>query len=54
MTTPERQLEFHLARTLGMTVARLREEMSQQELIEWSAFFGLEGQWQEVEAKRHV
>jgi hypothetical protein len=41
-------LEFHLARELGMTVARLREEMSMRELLEWSAFYGLEAQWAEV------
>lgn len=35
-----------------MTVARLREEMTAGELVEWSAFLGLEYQHQELEAKK--
>jgi hypothetical protein len=31
-----------------MTVARLRAEMSMAELVEWSAFLGLEAQWREI------
>lgn len=43
------KLEFHVARLLGMTVAQLRSEMPNEELVEWSAFLGLEAQWQEIE-----
>lgn len=37
-----------MARMLGMTVARLRDEMGNGELVEWSAFLGLEAQWAEL------
>lgn len=40
-----------MARELGMTVADLRERMSHRELVEWSAFFGLEAQRQEIALK---
>lgn len=45
-------MEFHLARLLGMTVGRLREEMTDGELVEWSAFLGLEAQHEELERQR--
>lgn len=44
-------LEFHVARMLGMTVARLRHELGGGELVEWSAFLGLENQHVELAAK---
>lgn len=50
MTRPEKHLEFHLARMLGMTVAELLDRMSHREMVEWSAFLGLEAQHAEVEA----
>jgi hypothetical protein len=31
-----------------MTVARLRREIDNAELVEWAAFLGLENQWREV------
>lgn len=45
-------LEFQLARMLSMTVERLRLEMSNRELVEWSAFLGLENQQRELAEKR--
>lgn len=45
-------LEFEVARMLGMTVARLRHELGGGELVEWSAFLGLEAQWRELAAKQ--
>ena len=37
-----------------MTVARLRDEMPNVELVEWCAFLGLEAQWAEVEHGWHA
>lgn len=37
-----RRFLFHLARTLGMTVADLSRRMSAAELAEWQAFLALE------------
>lgn len=34
-----------------MTVADLRERMSHRELVEWSAFLGLEAQHQQIAMK---
>lgn len=34
-----------------MTVGDLRERMSHRELVEWSAFLGLESQHREIAAK---
>jgi hypothetical protein len=34
-----------------MTVADLRDRMSHRELVEWSAFFGLEAQHREIALK---
>lgn len=52
MADPGKHLEFHLARELGMTVAELRERMSHRELVEWSAFLGLEDQHRELAEKQ--
>lgn len=51
MVDKEKHLEFHVARELGMTVADLRERMSHKELVEWSAFLGLESQHHEIALK---
>ena len=51
MTDKEKQLEFHVARELSMTAAELRERMTHRELVEWSAFLGLEAQHQEIAMK---
>lgn len=52
MADPEKQFEFHLARELHMTVADLRERMSHRELVEWSAFLGMEDQHRQLAYKQ--
>jgi hypothetical protein len=44
----ERRLEHIVARDLGMTVARMRTEMSQTEWNCWVAFYSIEAQEREV------
>lgn len=41
-----------MARELSMSVARLRQEMSNAELTDWATFFGLEAQWRELADQR--
>jgi len=48
---PEYEFEFFLARELNMTVARLRREMSYDELMRWSVYFGRRNQEAELAAK---
>jgi hypothetical protein len=36
--------EFYVARELGMTVQRLRDEMSNLEFMQWTRFLGVEHQ----------
>lgn len=45
---PETEFEFFLATKLGMTVARLREEMSQREFVAWSIYYQRLAQLQEM------
>jgi len=47
---PGLEFEFMLARKLGMTVDRLREEMPNAEFVQWSVYFGREGQRRELAA----
>jgi hypothetical protein len=47
-TSPDLEFEYFLARELGMTVARLRHEMSAQEFLEWSIYYGRKGQRAEL------
>lgn len=42
-------MEFALAEKLGMTVARLRDDLSNQEFVEWQVFWGWRKQIQELE-----
>lgn len=44
--------EFAVAYRLRMTVARLREEMSNLEFVQWTRFLGVMAQTQELEAKQ--
>jgi hypothetical protein len=37
---------------MGMTVARLRQEMPQREFVEWNAYHGMQAQRAEIAAKR--
>lgn len=48
---PELSFEFFLAEKLHMTVARLRREMSNDELLRWSVHFGRQAQERELAEK---
>lgn len=48
-TNPDREFEHYLAQKLGMTVARLRAEMSAEEFMRWSVYYGRLAQKQELE-----
>lgn len=37
---PDLEFEFYLAAKLGMTRARLRDEMTSKEFGEWKVYFG--------------
>lgn len=52
METTELEFEFYLAEKLGMTVSRLRQEMSSFEFMQWGVYFGRKAQRQEMEVKR--
>lgn len=43
---------MYLAQKLGMTVARLRQEMSNAEFVRWDVYYGRLAQQQELAAKR--
>lgn len=49
---PDLEFEFFLAAELGMTVARLRLEMTNQEFVYWSRFYSRKHAQQELEALR--
>lgn len=40
--------EFYVAHQLGMTVARLRTEVSAHEYVQWVTYFARRGQEQEL------
>jgi hypothetical protein len=46
---PELEFEFYLAQKLGMTVARLRAEMSSIEFLYWSRYYARKWQAEELE-----
>lgn len=48
----ELEFEHYLAERLGMTVARLRREMSQEEFMRWSVFYGRKGQRMQLAQRR--
>lgn len=41
---PTLEFEFFLAETLGMTVGRMRSEMSEYEFMQWGVYFGRKAQ----------
>ena len=43
--------EFYLASKLHMTVAEVRQRMTQREFVEWSVFYGRRAQQMELEQK---
>lgn len=54
-TDPTLEFELFLAQKLGMTVARLRAEMSNDEFVRWSVFYGRKAAREELalaEAKK--
>jgi hypothetical protein len=52
-TSPDLEFEHYLAQKLSMTVARLRDEMSAEEFMRWSVYYGRLAQRQELtSAKR--
>ena len=44
--------ELHVAKELGMSLSRLREEMTYQEVWLWCAYFGLMNDQQEEAMKK--
>jgi hypothetical protein len=48
---PDLELEFMLADRLGMTVARLRDEMTTDEFLRWSVYHARRGQRAELARK---
>lgn len=50
-TTPELEFEFFLAQKLGMTVARLRAEIGNDEWVGWQVYYGRMAQNQELAMK---
>lgn len=48
-TSPDLEFEFFLAQKLGMTVARLRAEMTYREFMEWGVFYARKAQREELE-----
>lgn len=41
-------MEFYVAEQLGLTVARLRAEMSNDEFVRWAIYFARKGQRREI------
>lgn len=41
-------MEFYVAEQLGLMVARLRSEMSNDEFLRWSVYFARKGQRREL------
>lgn len=51
METTELEFEHFLAEKLHMSVARLRREVSSQEFVQWSVYYGRKAQRQEMASK---
>lgn len=48
METTDLEFEYFLAQKLGMTVARMRAEMSAEEYIAWGVYYGRKAQREEI------
>ena len=48
---PELEFEFFLADRLGLTLAAMRAQVTQQEFVYWSRFHGRRAQQKELAAK---
>ena len=46
---PSLEFEFFLAEKLRMTVAELRQRMSNEEFMQWSVFLGRRAQREQIE-----
>jgi hypothetical protein len=51
-TDSELEFEFFLAEQLHMTVGRLREDMSNAELLHWSMYYARKSQEAELQAAK--
>lgn len=49
LTDPTLEFEFYLATKLGMTVSRMRDEMTNSEFIHWAAYYERKAQREELE-----
>jgi hypothetical protein len=45
-------LQFSVAKELGMTLARLRQEMTLEELLGWSCYFQISNEQQQKAMRR--
>lgn len=50
-SSPDLEFEFYVADRLGMTVAQLRAEMSNEEFVAWGVYHGRKAQRAELAAK---
>lgn len=48
-SSPDLLFEFFLAEKLGMTVGRLRSEMSSEEFLTWNVYYARQSQQAELE-----
>lgn len=48
-TTPDLEFDYFLAQKLGMTVARMRAEVTGAEYLEWGMFYSRKAQREELE-----
>lgn len=52
METTDLEFEFYLAERLRMTVARMRQEISNSEFMAWGVYYGRQAQRKEMAAKK--
>lgn len=52
MESSDLEFEHYLADRLGMTVGRLRREMSAEEFLRWTVYYARKGQRMEMERLR--
>lgn len=48
LTGQTNEFEFFLAAELGMTVGRLRAEMTNEEFVQWQSYYKVRGQREEL------
>lgn len=52
METTDLEFEFFLARELRMTVQAMREQMSSEEYVQWTVFYGRKAQREQMASLR--